>query len=106
MKAIIVLSMFMVGCASVAQQNQTIVRNTSYAVDTAPYHARQCVTNHCVPFNNSIVDNAARGYKGMGVRAAGNLAEGVTGFILSPIINVLEPEDNTPSLEKTYLQQR
>ena len=104
MKTIIVLSMFIVGCASVTQQNESIVRNTGYAIDTVPHHARQCETNRCVPLNNSIADNASRGYRGVGVSAAGNIAEGITGVVLSPIINVLKPEDNTPSLEKTYLQ--
>ncbi len=96
--------------SDVAYTTKTVGRNTGYAINGMPTDARNCATGNCSHNYGSAVDNittnAVRGYKGAGVRAAGNLAEGTTSFILSPIINATKEDKKYPSLEDNYLNNK
>ena len=104
---LICLSLAISGCtgmaSDVAYNNQTIDRKIGTTISNMPTDARNCATGNCSHNYNSaahnITDNATRGYKGAGVRGAGNLAEGVTNSILSPIITLTKPDKKYPSLE-------
>lgn len=101
------LALAVSGCTGMASDvsytTKTLDRNVGYAINGMPTDARNCATGNCSHNYNSaannITDNAIRGYRGAGVRGAGNLAEGVTEAILSPIIILTKPDKKYPSLE-------
>lgn len=83
-----------------------VERNIGTTVSNMPTDARNCATGNCShnypAAVNSITDNATREVRGAGVRSAGNLAEGVSNSILSPIITMTKPDKKYPSLEDNY----
>lgn len=91
----ILICLLLTGCA--------VERNIGTTVSNMPTDARNCAIGNChhnyPAAVNSISDNASREVKGAGVRSAGNLTENLANSILSPTLNMLQPDKKYPALE-------